>query len=63
MLVSEQELMTIQEVAKRLRVHPDTVRRMIKDGELRATRVRLQYRIYRDSVEQYLHNHETEGDK
>lgn len=39
------ELLTVPEVAQQLRVHPITVRRMIKDGSLPAVKIGRNYRI------------------
>lgn len=38
-------VLTVAEVADRLRVTPATVRRLIRDGELGALRVGRQYRV------------------
>ena len=35
--MTEDRLLTVQEVADRLRVDPETVRRMLRDGRLRGT--------------------------
>jgi excisionase family DNA binding protein len=47
-------LSTIDEVARLLRVSPDTVRRMIADKELDAVKVRGQWRIKTSSVDKLL---------
>jgi excisionase family DNA binding protein len=47
-------LSTIDEVARLLRVSPDTVRRMIVDKELDAVKVRGQWRIKKPSVDKLL---------
>ncbi len=45
----EDELLTVREVANRLRVDPSTVRRWIKDGALEAVNLphRNGYKLYR----------------
>lgn len=48
------EFLTVHEVAKRLRVHPATVRRWINEGVIPATRVGRDYRIPADSIEALL---------
>ncbi len=48
------DLLTVKEVAEILRVSQPTVLRMIDDGELRAIRVRNQWRIRRSELEDYL---------
>lgn len=45
---------TIEEIAKMLRVSVPTVRRLIEDGELRANKVRGQWRISKEAYEEYL---------
>ena len=47
---AEDRLLTVQEVAQRLRVHPITVRRHIKAGRLRAVRVGRSVRVRRSDV-------------
>ncbi len=48
------EVATIPEVASFLRVSKTTVRKMIKDGELPAKRIRGQWRIMRQALQEYL---------
>ncbi len=48
------ELLTVSEVATRLRVSNMTVYRLIKAGELRAIRVGKNYRVRRSHLEAYL---------
>jgi excisionase family DNA binding protein len=52
----EQEKMfySIDEAAALLQVSRDTVRRMIRTGELQAVQVRRQWRIKRESLDKYL---------
>lgn len=50
----EGSLLTVDEVADFLHVHPSTVRRHIHDGELPACRVGSQLRIYPEALERYL---------
>ena len=45
---------TLEEVAKMLRVSIPTVRRLIEDGELKAFKVRGQWRIRREDYEEYV---------
>jgi excisionase family DNA binding protein len=35
--MSEEKLLTVHEVAARLRIHPESVRRMLRDGRLRGS--------------------------
>jgi excisionase family DNA binding protein len=45
------ELLTIPEAAARLKVHSNTVRRLIKAGELKASKVGRQWRIQASELE------------
>jgi len=56
----DDQLYTVEEVASRLSVHPETVRKWIKNGELRATNLggRAGYRIARSALEQFLRERE-----
>ena len=51
---SEDRLLTVNDVAERLQVHPITVRRHIKAGKLRAVRVGRSVRIREAALEEYL---------
>ncbi len=51
---TEDRLLTVQEVAERLRVHPITVRRHIKAGRLRAVRVGRSVRVRVSDLEAFL---------
>jgi excisionase family DNA binding protein len=47
-------MLTVQEVADRLRVSAQTVRRLIEDGELIAHRIGQQLRIAEEDLQAYL---------
>ena len=51
---TEQHLLTVAEVADVLRVSTMTVYRLIRSGELLATRVGRSYRIWENDVQSYL---------
>ena len=51
---TDDRLLTVQEVATRLRVSTMTVYRLIKAGDLPAGRVGNSYRLPADEVEAYL---------
>lgn len=51
MVDSHSDLMTVTEVAQRLRVTPNTVRTMISRRELRAVKIGKQWRVHAISVE------------
>lgn len=53
-VVSDQRLYTTEEVAQKLEIHQQTVRRMIRAGKIRGTRIgRLQY-VSEKSLSEYL---------
>lgn len=52
--MTEETLLTLEEVAKRLNVSVATVRRLINDGELRAVKIRFQLRVRPSDLEDYL---------
>jgi excisionase family DNA binding protein len=61
-------LYTVEEVAARLAVHPETVRKWIKNRELPATNLggRAGYRISRSALERFLRERQdnpARGDK
>ncbi len=52
------QLLTVPEVAQRIRVSPELVRRWLRDGRLRGVRLggtRLGWRIADNEVERFLH--------
>jgi excisionase family DNA binding protein len=44
-------LYTVEQAAERLKLHPKTVLRMIRDGRLKATRIGKAYRIAADDLD------------
>jgi excisionase family DNA binding protein len=52
--MSEEVVYTILEAAKLLKVSDDTIRRMIKSGELEAVKVRGQWRIRKDVLDKVM---------
>lgn len=48
-----QEVYTVEHAAERLKLHPKTILRAIKDERLRATRVGKSYRILRGDLEAF----------
>lgn len=49
-----EELLTIEEVARILKVSVQTVRRMIDESELKAIKIRGQWRIKREDLQDYI---------
>jgi excisionase family DNA binding protein len=52
--MAENEVLTIKEVARALRVSEDTVRRMIDSGELQAFKVHNQWRVRKDVLDRFM---------
>jgi excisionase family DNA binding protein len=46
-----EEVYTVEQFAERLKLHPKTVRRFIREGRLRAVKVGKSYRILRTDME------------
>jgi len=60
---TEDRLLTVNEVAERLRIHPITVRRHIKAGRLRAVRVGRNVRLREADLEAFLRPEAVSGIK
>jgi excisionase family DNA binding protein len=48
------ELVSVREVARRLGVHPETIRRLIHDGRLEAIRIGRVLRVESSELERFL---------
>lgn len=53
-LMTDEQLYTVKEIAAILRVHEQTVRQLIKDGELAAFKVRSEYRIRQSALDEFM---------
>lgn len=53
-MIMQKQAYSIEEAAQILDVHPDTIRRMIKRGELFATKVGKNYRIPLSEIDRLL---------
>ncbi len=53
-LAMQEQVYSIDEAAKLLKVNPMTIRRMIQRGEIRASKVGKQYRIPRSEIDKFL---------
>jgi excisionase family DNA binding protein len=50
-----EELLTTEDIAKELKYHIETVRKWIREGKLKATRInRKEYRVKRSELERFL---------
>jgi excisionase family DNA binding protein len=62
--MNEQRLLTVREVAERLRSSPETVRRWLRQGKLRGFRpggTKLGYRVPESELQRFLQLAEHEG--
>ena len=48
------EFMTIDDAAKKLKFHPETVRRLVRDKILEGTKLSKEWLVLKTSVEKYL---------
>ena len=55
-------IMTLDEVAKYLRVHKSTVYRMAREGTIPSTKVANQWRFKKARIDEWLLEREREGD-
>ena len=56
--MSEQRLLTVREVAERIRSSPETVRRWLRQGKLRGFRpggTKLGYRVPEGELQRFIH--------
>jgi len=54
---SERKILTVADVADFLRVHPQTVYRLLKTRQLPAFRIGSDWRFSRDDVESWMQGH------
>jgi len=59
----DEELLTVEEVAKQLRVNPETVRVWIRNRELAALDLGRGYRISREDLEEFKRQRRTDRKK
>lgn len=50
----DQRLVTVEELAERLSVHPRTIQRLVERQEIRAVRVGRQFRFRREWIEEWI---------
>lgn len=48
------KLFTILELAEGLRIHPDTVSKLIRDGKIAAAKIGKQWRISEEAINDYM---------
>jgi excisionase family DNA binding protein len=54
-------IMTIEEVAKYLRLHKSTVYRMVRDGQIPASKIGNQWRFRKDVIDTWLSGKESDS--
>jgi len=59
----DDELLTIEQVANELKLHPDTIRRYVREKKLKAVRLAsTALRIRRSELNRFLKERETDSD-
>jgi excisionase family DNA binding protein len=61
--MARSELLTVEEVAKEVKVHSETVRNWIRKRELPAIDIGGEYRIYRSDLDDFLQRRKTTRDR
>ena len=59
----EEELLTVDDAAKKVKVHPETIRGWIRSGELPAVDIGGKYRIYPEDLHAFLKRRKTTRSK
>lgn len=57
--MDESKWMSVEEAAKELDVHPETIRSWIREGLLNAVAVKRTFRIRRTDFDDFMKRHET----
>jgi len=57
--MSEKEYLTTEEIALKLDISQETIRRYIRQGDLPAVKLRGVYRVKREDFEKFLENRRT----
>lgn len=50
----EQEVYTVEEIAKRFKKHPESIRRLIKEGAIKGFKFGGEWRVYAGELHRYL---------
>ncbi len=61
--MSDEQLLTVEQVANQLQVHVETVRVWIRRGDLIAINIGNEYRISRDDLHEFLQRRKTDKRK
>lgn len=62
MAKAKAELLTVEEVAERLKVHKRTVYRRIKEGSLKAVKLGRLWRVPEDALDRFISSHYLEDE-
>jgi excisionase family DNA binding protein len=62
-MLDDTEMLTVEEVAKQLKVHIRTVRKWIQDGELIAMDIGRGYRISKSDLQAFIKSRQTDKRK
>ena len=63
-VIVNDEFLTVEQVAERLQMHPDTIRRYIRQKKLRAVRISpTNIRIRRSDLDKFIEERLTDKDK
>ena len=62
-MLDDSEMLTVEEVAKQLKVHIRTVRKWIQDGELVAMDIGRGYRINKSDLQAFIKSRQTDKRK
>jgi excisionase family DNA binding protein len=58
-----EEFLTVEEVAERLKVHPESVRDWLRAGKLKGLKAGRQWRIQESALNAFLHQHTEDKDE
>ncbi|HEU5013926.1 MAG TPA: helix-turn-helix domain-containing protein [Roseiflexaceae bacterium] len=61
--MSEESMLTVQEVAERLRLHPRTVSNMAKRGDIPAIKIARRWRFRADVIEELYQKRQPSGSR
>jgi excisionase family DNA binding protein len=53
-VMADLELLTVEEAAKQVKMHPDTIRRFIREGKLEASRVGGRWRVHAEVLRKFV---------
>lgn len=48
------EVLTVEQISEKFEVHPETIRRALKSGELKGFKLGKGWRVYQDDLNNYI---------